>query len=657
MALSVSRSALNQFYDSPRLILCEHSVYEVFANAAKSQATVVRYRGNTIGDGGRRQGPSIELSAIGLPTALEMIVAPVGCRTAKELVALVRASGFPRPVPLIEVGTHKNAAVALAAAYHAEIERGLVAHNAQRTEREREVVVLRRNVEVQTFKNNHLLNFLDMLGYASQELSIEQAVDHSAGFLDLPVVQKLPVLLSGVAGISVYAAPSEGSQKLALRFEIAGSAVGDRMVDLSETGGWHDIFFPAGFADNTQDAVLKIEPLLGQPRLLASPRDGAVQGKRHAALRIWRHADARIQPLQTTAYLPIGRPASISGNVLHEAAILRASGLPSIEQLISPLDDCLVQTHPVPNQIANYVVRDLPIGNVSAVTADVCLDHPQASPVKFAMFLTPMADEEIMYAALGKAIDSGRAESKSRLATVLLTGQQTGALTVSTEGLDRDQRYCLVLAAKSTTRATGYAWAKWRKVGIQTEGTPFRQTYRCANFSALTSQIQHADGPVVEEELNRQLRLRELGMNEVDLFLQIHPAQDRAVGARLHSFAPKGMQRLWLDISVDHPEASPTEFGVLLSESAIQPPFDAYYRDNGIAALADDTVFRLGNGSLLKKKLLRPMERAWLDLDLLEPLAQTSHVYLFVNVRSGSPAFGWCRWHRLAMTIFAEASV
>jgi hypothetical protein len=153
------------------------------------------------------------------------------------------------------------------------------------------------------------------------------------------------------------------------------------------------------------------------------------------------------------------------------------------------------------------------------------------------------------------------------------------------------------------------------------ETKPFRQTYRCATFASLATQVQHADGPVVEEELTRQLRLREIGWTKVDLYMQTHPAQDRTVAVRLHSFAPKGLQRLWLDISIDHPDASPTEFGVLLAKSIVEPPFDRYYKDNGLVAVPDDVIHRLPDGSLVKKKLLRPMERGWLDLDMIEPLA------------------------------------
>jgi hypothetical protein len=66
---------------------------------------------------------------------------------------------------------------------------------------------------MQTVKANHLLSFLEMLGYASQELAIEQPVDFSGDSLALPLSQKLPVLLSEVAGISVYAIGDAGPQE------------------------------------------------------------------------------------------------------------------------------------------------------------------------------------------------------------------------------------------------------------------------------------------------------------------------------------------------------------------------------------------------------------------------------------------------------------
>jgi len=647
MALTVSRSALNALYASPRLILCEKSVYDLFAGTVSTTATVVRYSGKTIGEGGK--GKAVGLDAIGLPAGLEMIVAPPGCKTARELAALVESSGFSRPVPVVEVGAGRNAKAALVADFQRCLDANLSLLGAQRADRERQIVELRRTIEMQTVKSRHLQSFLEMLGYASQELAIEQPP--SKEVIDLPISQKLPVLLSEVAGISIYAASGGARQKARLALEISGRTIVEQTIELSGPG-WHDVFFPAGFLENTQEALLKVEAIDGAPRLAATSNMGAAP---YAAVRIWRNADARVHPLQSTSERLLTRPGSIGGNVLNEANVLRASGLPAIDQLITPLDDGLIQTHPVPGQIANYVVRDIDIGSITSISADVVLDHPKASPVRFALFLAPRTDDATLYTMLRNAVDKGQQDQKSRIAVATLGGSEAKTLSVSTEGLDRSKPFCLVLAAKPVTAATQYAWAKWRQVRLHAESRPFRQTYRCATFASLATQVQHADGPVVEEELTRQLRLRELGWTSVDLFLQTHPAQNRVVAARLHSFAPKGLQRLWLDISIDHADASPTEFGVLLARSIVEPPFDRYYKESGLAALPDDLTHLLPDGGLVRKKVLRPMERGWLDLDLLDPLGHAAHLYLFVNVRSGSPAFGWCRWHRLAMTIQAEA--
>lgn len=649
MVLTVTRQALTTLYTAPRLILCERSVQALLLEAVSTGATVVPYSGKTIGEGPR--GKPVSLESIGLPAGLEMIVAPVGCKTAVELSALVRSSGFSRPVPVLEVGTGKGAKAALAAAFLRAIDANLSLVDAQRADRERQIVDLRRSVEIASVHTNHLRGFLGMLGYASQELAIEQPVDPSGAFIGLPISQKLPVLLSEVAGISIYAAEASGPQTARLALEVSGKTVAEQTIELPGLG-WHDVFFPAGFLDNTQEALLTVEAIAGKPRLAAAAGGGAAPA---IALRIWRNADARVHPLRSTWERLLSRPRTLQGSVLNEADVLRASGLPAIDQLITPLEDGLVQTHPVPRQISNYVVRDIDLGSVSSISGDVVLDHPQASPVRFALFLAPRAPDAAVYSALQTAFDKGKHDQKSRIAVATLGPGEARTLTVSTDGLDRGQPYCLVLAAKPATVATHYAWARWKQVRLRSETKPFRQTYRYATFASLATQVQHADGPVVEEELTRQLRLRELGWSSVDLFLQTHPAQNRTVAARLHSFAPKGLQRLWLDISVDHPDASPTEFGVLLAKSVVEPPFDRYYKENGLAGIADDVIYRIPDGAVVKKKVLRPLERGWLDLDMLEPLSQAMHLYLFVNVRGGSPAFGWCRWHRLAMTIHAES--
>ena len=71
--------------------------------------------------------------------------------------------------------------------------------------------------------------------------------------------------------------------------------------------------------------------------------------------------------------------------------------------------------------------------------------------------------------------------------------------------------------------------------------------------------------------------------------------------------------------------------------------------------MSDKQVKVAIEGPVAVMTVSRPDRLNALDLDMIEPLAHTAHLYLFVNVRSGTPAFGWCRWHRLAMTIQSES--
>jgi hypothetical protein len=83
-----------------------------------------------------------------------------------------------------------------------------------------------------------------------------------------------------------------------------------------------------GFLE-TQEAVLKVEAIEGEPRLAAVAETGAEPS---AAVQIWRNADTRVHPLRSTSERRLTRPGAIKGNVLNEADVLRASGLPSIDQ-------------------------------------------------------------------------------------------------------------------------------------------------------------------------------------------------------------------------------------------------------------------------------------------------------------------------------------
>ncbi len=83
--------------------------------------------------------------------------------------------------------------------------------------------------------------------------------------------------------------------------------------------------------------------------------------------------------------------------------------------------------------------------------------------------------------------------------------------------------------------------------------------------------------------------------------------------------------------------------------------FDDFYSEWRIAELPDEMTCDIPGGFLLKKTVLKPTEAGRLDIFLTTPGQHGGHLYLFVKTRGGAQ-FGWCRWHRLAMTILAEES-
>ena len=664
----ISSLALEPLYSSPRVILCEQSLHARFTNAVKTPATIIAYSGKTIGE--PSSPDRISLMDLGLPVALEMIIAPANCPVAAAIGELVASSGFPHPVPVLElkpVGYFSRSSdqLAIVTAYQRALDDTITALSAHVRQRESEVVALRRRVEAQTLANNHLSDFLSMLGYASQELTLEHIPDIEAPFLEAPFRQALPTLLSDIAGLSLYSAPSESETRADLSISVGDAQLWRGPLTLSRQGGWQDLFFPAGFLHNNHDAVLTVDtddgagaPAFALAEGISDSRTGLLGNPdRSVALRIWRHADARIHALRSTTPLYLPRPSSLEDNILAPEAIRRSLHGQSLAAIVSHVEKGFVQTHPVPGELANFVVRDLALSAVTAIETLVSLPHREATPVRFMLHVLPQVDDEALYEAICRAAAGQNMSSADHLmAEITLTAQQHQVLHLQTGGLDRNRLYCLVLATQAPTAQSRFAWAQWRSVGLHVETVPRRQTYRFSYLAALNSQLQYADGPLAENEINERLGYPVLMVSDGERFLQTHAIDGQVVAARLDAYVPSGMQRLWVEVSNDHGHASPTEFGMLLSPDLIEDAFDDHYTQCGYGELADHRLHRLAGGRLMKKLVLDPLERSTLDIFLTEPLERAAHLYLFVKIRSGAAQYAWCRWHKIAMTILAQGN-
>jgi hypothetical protein len=647
----ISPTAVQTIYSSPRVIFCHQKLFESFQAAVTTSATVIRYRGDLIGEQG--EGTAIAIDQFGLPVGLEMIHAPADCPTARKITQLALNSGFPREIPVVEPRwapwTPKSSR------YGAIREAYLRAHEASHQAlqehcraRESEVVALRRKVESQTLANNHLKGFLNMLGYASQELFIEEVPDRVAAPLSPPFERHLPVLLSDVAGISVFATSSNPG-RARLKLLVGRSFVHEQEIQCPRGAGWQDIYFPEGFASINQDAVLIIEAIDSQTGF-------APTGNGQAAIRIWRHEDARLHPVRSRAGLSLPHPVSVRENVLEAHRLMAAVGWQAIENFVGLVDGAFVQTHPIAGEFSNYVVRDLVLGDVESIEADISLDHVNATDVNFLMILLPQADDTQLYSRLLRAAKAGETGPEGRMQALRLSRKEHSRLVIDTAGLDPALPYSLILAAEPAEEEVRFGWAKWRTVWLNLRAAPHRQTYRYSTLASLANLIGYADGPIVEQEMNRRLGFAILSATDGDPYLQTHPVEGQVVAAHLGAFVPKGMQRFWIEISNDHESASDTEFGVLVTPDVVSENFTSHFARHGLEALADDRLHRLQDGSYLKKTNLRAAERATLDVFLTQPLARHSHLYLYVRPCGNSVAYGWCRWHRLAMTILSEVA-
>jgi hypothetical protein len=653
MPILIRRTSLDAFFAAGRVVLCEKSLVPLFRKTITTTARLVPFEGEVIGEGNDRE--IIPLDEVGLPTAIDAVVAPADLPFVRAFRELIQRLAFPRRIPILLLDAEKgiSAGGRLKAGIARILEQRLDEFQATAIEREREIVELRRLLEVETLRSNHLSDFLDMLGYARQELALEGIPDLTTDFVGGELFQALPVVLSDLAGLSIYAARSEREDVARLSLLVAGKVVAAEEISLKTSGGWNDLFFPSGFLRNHEDAVLAIEPLDGDPRfaLAQGSCEPAIAlssfNGRCLALRIWRHCDARTQVLREESLIFLPKPRDPSkGRLLETESSARG------ELAVTSAGGVFVTMRTLPDRAVDYTIGDLDLGNVERIEISVsaALQRGKETPVAVALY--PAANAEKARARLAALASGSPARNSMMLERAKIRPMKAVRMALPTAGLDTSIRYRLSLLALPDD-ASGGGLVYWRNVALVLRSKPHRLTYRFSHFASLYSQIAFADGPFRESEINRKSGFAVVAISDGDRFLQTHPLLERIVAVRLDAFVPAGLQRLWIEIGNDHEAASPTEFGILITPEIVDRDFTEFFAGEGYAELGDDQTHALPDGRILKKMMLRGGEQATLDLFFAAPLARGGHLYLYVRNRSESVQFGWCRWHRVAMTILA----
>jgi hypothetical protein len=123
---------------------------------------------------------------------------------------------------------------------------------------------------------------------------------------------------------------------------------------------------------------------------------------------------------------------------------------------------------------------------------------------------------------LRTAFDKGVQDRSARIAVATLGGGE--AKTLDFDGRAGSQSQLPPCAGrKAGDRSHAICLGKMASGAFHAETKPFRQTYRCATFASLATQVQHADGPVVEEELTRPSPAR----NRLDQGRSLHADASR----------------------------------------------------------------------------------------------------------------------------------
>jgi hypothetical protein len=246
----------------------------------------------------------------------------------------------------------------------------------------------------------------------------------------------LPTVLSDVAGISVFSADAATEKTVRLAIGTKNREIFNMDLDLPAEGGWHDLFFPAGFISHQHDAVLSLEAISGQPAFAiakgtaSSRQEVDVIPRQSLALRVWRNASPKVHPLRSNRTVNLSSTVGLAATVLGENAISASSQTSQIGQLVSFPDGAVVQTHPIEGETTNYAIRDVDISEVDEIEATVSLAHPDSSAVRFVLGLIAEGDEEEMYQSLKCRESADRSDDGSTFTSMTITRGDSARLAL-----------------------------------------------------------------------------------------------------------------------------------------------------------------------------------------------------------------------------------
>lgn len=598
-SIQIARSGLPTLFSAPRLMLVARDLRALITQDIRTLYSVLEFEGMVIADDG---GETVALQEMGLPANIAVVIDHKGGAFSRALGAMMGESKHPNPPAMLLLSRIElmmgSAQRRLSQVLGAELVADRAMDVGRITALEREVAVLRNEVERRDLRIGRLSGMLNMLNLADEELAIDIVPSDDMGAVSLPTSQPIQRTLRGLRQISVFK-NSNGAARVSVDISIAGRSAFATVIDAEAGTGWLDIALPEAVVASVQNAQISFQSLAEPVTLAGAPKDRTV------ALRFWWERDENEATGSAATLFGAPAPVQLKGG---------DNGQIVMRGLLVPAGATLT----LPGEAG---------GGGSGRGAALLVPHGTA------------ASAEMVQAAMDGST-----------ATTVAGKQQSIELTVKNSG--PTGRYDVVVAGRGAKSAI-----TWSQPRLEMADAVAPRAFASARFATLYSAISYCDGPLEELRLNGELGYPIVSISDGHPYLQTHPVPGKIVGARIADIIPIGTERIWLDIANVHPKADTIEFiaAVLpdIEERGVEEWLDALQ----LPAYADYAVTDLDNGGLLARVSMAPGTYRTLDLQLRAPLDRQGQLYCLVNCIGASNRFGWCRWNAMALSLDAHHPV
>lgn len=629
----VTAEALDLFRSADRIILCRDDLVAEFRAVVAPKAKIVPFRNGWIGDVSKTAIASLD--EVGLPSALEMIVAPNACDVAARIGEVIRDSGVARYVPIVEMEVHNEVArhqweIDLRSRYCAAVETVISDLEAKERELNERIVDLRKAAEAGIRTVNHASGFLGMLDFRTGHAEASFPMPHTPA-------------TSGVTDVAHQIASVWGEGQRRGPADHGGSALAQ-----GES--------PFGVTHMNVESLLTEDPILmhsgiSNLNLLpaqaptwafdkmrrAEPGAFLAAGLRWTEAKLGGHAKAGGMRSRLAVPSPVKKNAPAAGRSPKGGW---GFSLPKSVN-VAPNGDIEMTT--LSSSPVRYVFRDLSIVGLRGFTATVLLES--RGRARAVAMLVP--EEEMQPVDDQVEPTAGAVEEVGRVSASELTPNNPTQLTIDATGLPTDRRYSLILNLRGG-HLPRKVRARWLSITRHDEAGLGPHVYQSVRFGDLAQRFEFGDGTEREEELRKTHGFSFLTTGPDGCYFQTHPVVGEIVSARAAHLVPAGCTRVWVVAANTHELAQPTEFGVVVGGPPHGRSFSEFYKSYELSNLNTGTTHRLNDGSSFKVVLMHPGEQATVSLQLDEPLCEDSQLVVFVRSTGKSSGYGWCRWYRVA---------